>query len=150
MKTVVCGAGINGIATALWLRRAGVDVTLIDQKGPAAGTSFGNAGVLSSGSVIPITVPGIARKAPAMLVDPKSPLFIRWGYLPKLLPFLRRYLKYATLDHVRYYANSMHNLIGDSLIQHIDLAKGTGAEKFISDHDYCYAYSTQNAFNSDS
>ena len=27
LKTVVCGAGINGIATALWLRRAGVDVT---------------------------------------------------------------------------------------------------------------------------
>lgn len=150
LKTIVCGAGINGIASALWLKRAGVDVTLVDQKGPAAGTSFGNAGVLSSGSVIPITVPGIARKAPAMLLDPKSPLFIRWGYLPKLVPFLKHYLKYATSDNVRYYANSMYNLIGDSLSQHIDLAKGTGAEKFISDHDYCYAYSTKGAFNSDS
>ena len=47
LKTIVCGAGINGIATALWLKRAGVDVTLIDQQGPAAGASFGNAGVLS-------------------------------------------------------------------------------------------------------
>ncbi|MDE0784658.1 MAG: FAD-dependent oxidoreductase, partial [Planktomarina sp.] len=42
LKTIICGAGINGIASALWLKRAGVDVTLVDQKGPAAGTSFGN------------------------------------------------------------------------------------------------------------
>ena len=149
MKTIVCGAGINGISTALWLARSGVEVTLIDQKGPAAGTSFGNAGVLSSGSVIPITVPGITRKAPAMLMSANAPLFVRWSYLPRLIPFLRHYLRHATWQHVQYYAKNMYPLISDSLNQHIELAKGTKAEKLISDHDYCYAYSSEDSYNSD-
>lgn len=149
METIVCGAGINGISTALWLVRSGVGVTLVDRKGPAAGTSFGNAGVLSSGSVIPITVPGITRRAPAMLLNADAPLFIRWSYFPRLLPFLRHYLKHATSKHVQYYARNMYHLINDSLQQHINLAKGTTAKELISDHDYCYAYSSEEAYNSD-
>lgn len=149
MKTIVCGAGVNGISTALWLARFGVKVTLIDRKGPAAGTSFGNAGVLSSGSVIPITVPGITRRAPVMLLNASAPLFIRWSYLPKLIPFFSHYLKHATLQHVQYYAQNMYKLINDSLLQHVNLAKGTKAKELISDHDYCYAYSSEDAYNSD-
>ena len=43
--TVVIGAGIVGVATALWLSRAGQRVTLLDKSPPGEGTSHGNAGV---------------------------------------------------------------------------------------------------------
>ena len=85
---LVVGAGIVGVSTAIWLQRAGQHVTLIDKAGPASGTSFGNAGVLAAGAIIPVTTPGLWKKAPFMVFDKESPLFLRWRYLPKLVPFL--------------------------------------------------------------
>ena len=46
IKTVlVAGAGVVGMSTAIWLQRYGYRVTLVDQAGPASGTSYGNAGI---------------------------------------------------------------------------------------------------------
>ena len=84
---LVIGAGIVGLSTAIWLQRAGRKVIVLDRIGPAGGTSYGNAGVLASASVVPVTVPGLLRKAPGMLLDQNQPLFLKWGYLPRLLPF---------------------------------------------------------------
>ena len=63
---IVVGAGIVGLSTALWLQRAGRRVLLVDREGPAAGTSYGNAGVLAAASIVPVTVPGLWKKAPRM------------------------------------------------------------------------------------
>lgn len=60
----VIGAGIVGVSTAIWLRRLGADVTLIDRAAPGTGTSHGNAGVLAACSVTPVTSPGLLTKAP--------------------------------------------------------------------------------------
>ena len=62
---VVVGAGIVGTATAIWLRRFGADVTLIDRDPPGQGASFGNAGVLAAGAVVPVTTPGLWKNGPA-------------------------------------------------------------------------------------
>ena len=66
------GAGIVGVSTAIWLQRLGLRVILIDRAGPGEGTSYGNGGVLASCSIVPVTVPGLMRKAPGMLLDPTS------------------------------------------------------------------------------
>lgn len=146
---IVAGAGIVGVSTAIWLQREGYEVTLVDREGPAAGTSHGNAGVLASGAMIPVTMPGLLPKVPKMLLDPMQPLYLKFGYLPKLLPFLRQYLSYCTMDDVRSYAADMATLIGDSVEQHRHLAAGTGAEKFIQDNDFCFGYETKAAFDAD-
>jgi glycine/D-amino acid oxidase-like deaminating enzyme len=44
--TVVIGAGIVGLSTALFLARAGEDVVVLDSRAPNAGASGGNAGSL--------------------------------------------------------------------------------------------------------
>ena len=69
--------GIVGVSTAIWLQREGYDVTLVDKEGPASGTSHGNAGVLAAAGLTPVTMPGLVRKAPFMLLDKYSPLFLR-------------------------------------------------------------------------
>ncbi|WP_183408279.1 NAD(P)/FAD-dependent oxidoreductase [Nocardioides pocheonensis] len=46
-STIVVGAGIVGAATALYLARAGVEVTLIERYEPGAGASGRNAGYIS-------------------------------------------------------------------------------------------------------
>ncbi len=45
-ETAIIGAGIVGVATALYLVRAGHDVVLLDRGAPNAGASGGNAGSL--------------------------------------------------------------------------------------------------------
>ncbi|HYK96714.1 MAG TPA: FAD-dependent oxidoreductase [Candidatus Dormibacteraeota bacterium] len=45
MRVVVVGAGVMGAWTALWLRRAGHDVTLVDRHGP--GNRLGSSGDVS-------------------------------------------------------------------------------------------------------
>ena len=146
---IVVGAGIVGVSCAIWLQRAGHRVTIVDRTGPASGTSHGNAGVLAGGSVIPVTTPGLITRAPAMLLRRDAPLFLRWAYLPKLLPFLARYLSHATDAHVDRYVSAMTMLLHDTVAQHQALAAGTGAEKYLTTEDYCFGYATQAAFEAD-
>jgi D-amino-acid dehydrogenase len=91
LRIAVIGAGIVGTACAFFLQRDGHRVTLIDPREPGTGTSFGNAGVISQGSVSPVGTPGLLRKVPALLLDRTSPLALRWAYLPRLLPWLLRF-----------------------------------------------------------
>lgn len=149
MHILVAGAGIVGISTAIWLQRAGHTVTVVDRAGPASGTSHGNAGVLAAGAVVPVTTPGLLAKAPAMLMDRDAPLFLRWSYLPRLAPFLRRYLSFATDAHVDHYASAMSSLLHDTVEQHQALAADTPAARFISTEDYCFGYATRAGFDAD-
>lgn len=150
-KTVaVIGAGIVGVSTAIWLQRAGHDVVIIDRKGPAEGTSHGNAGLLASSAVVPVNTPGILGKAPKMLFDPNEPLFLRWSYLPRLMPWLIPFLRRATDADVRHRARALMPLIGDSLADHQALAEGTPAAKWIVPCDYAALYSDRAAFEADS
>ena len=112
MKVAIVGAGIVGVSTALWLQRDGHEVTLIDRAGPAEGTSCGNGGVLASAGIVPITGPGLMRKAPKMLFDPKQPLFMKWGYVPRLLPWLARYMTHATAAEARRIASAVAGVVG--------------------------------------
>ena len=145
----IIGAGIVGVSTAIWCLRDGHDVILIDKKGPAEGTSVGNGGVLASCSIVPVTVPGLLKKAPRMLFDRNQPLFLKWSYLPKLAPWLIRYLKHANADDVRKRASAMTPIIGDSLADHQALAEGTGAEHWIKPSDYLFVYRNRDHYAGD-
>ena len=87
---VVLGAGIVGVCTALALQRERFAVTLVDRDEPGRGCSFGNAGILHAGGVLPLGRPGILARVPGMLLDPEGPLVIRWRHLPRLAPWLAR------------------------------------------------------------
>ncbi|MDB4169614.1 FAD-binding oxidoreductase [Planktomarina sp.] len=146
---VIAGAGIVGVSSAIWLQRAGHEVTLIDRMDGALHTSYGNAGVLAAGAILPVPVPGLVRKLPKMLLSRNEPLFLQWLYLPRLLPFLIKYLGFARKDHIAHCARSMSYLLSDSHAQHQSLAKGTGAERFISDEDFCFGYGTEASYLAD-
>ena len=148
-KIAVVGAGIVGVSTAEWLRRDGHDVTLIDRKAPGEETSHGNAGILACCAVVPVMVPGMLKKAPGMLLNPEKPLFLRWSYLPKLLPWLIPYLARGRKDKVQAIAAGLAPLLTDAVEQHQSLVKGTPAEKWLIPGDYIYLYRTKAAFEAD-
>ncbi len=149
VHVVIAGAGIVGVSSAIWLQRAGHKVTLVDRMDGALRTSYGNAGVLAAGAILPVPVPGLARKLPKMLFSRDEPLFLQWRYLPRLLPFLLKYLSFARADHVAHCARSLSYLLSDSHAQHQSLAKGTGAERFISDEDFCFGYASEASYRAD-
>jgi len=146
---VIVGAGIVGAASAIWLRRAGKEVTLIDKGEPGMGASYGNGCILASSSVVPVTGPGLLRKAPAYLADPNFPLFMRWSYLPKLVPWLVRYMSHANADGTRRISQGLTTIVGDSLEQHQALTHGTDASKWVRESDYSFVYKDRAAFDAD-
>ncbi|MEE4117771.1 MAG: FAD-dependent oxidoreductase [Paracoccaceae bacterium] len=146
----VIGAGIVGVATALELARGGTRVTLVDRDGPAAGASRGNGGVLAASAVVPVTVPGLIRAAPRLLASRDGPLFLRWRYLPRLAPWLARYLSHANATDAARTARALAPLTVDSLDQHRALAAGTPAERYVVPSDYLYLYRNAAAFRADS
>lgn len=149
LQTVVIGAGIVGVSAAIWLRRAGVEVTLLDRGAPGQGTSYGNAGVIARCSVVPVTTPGLLLKSPKMVLDPNFPLFLRWSYLPKLLPWLVRYLGHANDADTRRIARGLADIVGDGVEQHHALSADTRAAQWVVDSDYTFAYADRTAFDAD-
>lgn len=148
-RIVIVGAGIVGLATAIWLQRAGREVVVIDRTGPGGGASSGNGGILASCSVVPVTVPGLWKKAPRMALDPDQPLFLRWSYLPRLAPWLIRYLANGTEARCRATSRALAWITGGSLEAHRDLAAGSGAERFVRASDYLFLYRDRAHFDAD-
>lgn len=101
----IIGAGIVGISCALNLQRDGYSVTVVDRLPPGEGTSLGNAGVMATGGVVPVPIPGLLAKIPKMLMDPLGPLSVRWSYLPKALPWLYRFMRNAAPEKVEKIAD---------------------------------------------
>lgn len=147
---IIAGAGIVGVSTGIWLRRfSDAEVTIIDRLPPGEGTSHGNAGVIAACSVAPVTAPGLVRKAPKMLMNPDFPLFMRWGYFPKLLPWLMKYLSNANDSDTRRIADGLTMIVADSVDQHKSLVADTDAAHWVNDSDYSFAYANRAAFEAD-
>lgn len=146
---IVVGGGMVGIATAIWSQREGCKVTLIDKGAPADRASFGNAGVLASASVLPVTMPGLIGKIPKIVLDPCEPIFLRWSYLPRFLPWALKYLAHANAPEARRIAEALQPIIGNSLEDHLALAKGTPALPHIKANDFAVLYKDRPAFESD-
>ena len=139
---IVVGAGIMGVCIAENLRRLGQEVLLIDKVSPGDQhqASYGNAGILARSAIVPVSAPGIISKIPSMILNPESPLFLKWRYLPKLMPWLAEFLMNSREAKVREISSALDILIGDTVEQHISLSKGTPAEKFIREGDWTYYY----------
>lgn len=146
---VVVGAGIVGVSTAIWLQRAGAAVTLIDRLAPGKGTSHGNAGVLAACAVVPVTSPGLLLKAPAMLLNRDVPLYLRLLYLPRLAPWLLKYLRVANDRDTRHIASALAPIVADSVDQHKSLTADLGLSDWVTDSDYVFAYRSRADFDAE-
>ena len=146
---VVIGAGICGAACALWLRRSGHEVLLIDKSEPGMGASYGNAGLLAQWAFIPVNEPSIWKNIPRYLIDPMGPLFVKWRYLPQLTPWLIAFLKNARLRTRKQTSEALVPLLSDAVEQHKSLTEGTKAQNWIADSKFSFAYRNRTTFEQD-
>lgn len=147
---IVIGAGICGLSAAIWLRRAGHDVTLLDRERPGAGASSGNAGLLAQWAIVPVNTPGLISTGLRYLLNPNAPLFMQWAHFPRLLPWLLKFAANANDRDTRRMVAGLGPILGDSLEQHLALTRGTRAAKWVASSDFRYAYESRAAFEADS
>src|ERR1700753_2813342 len=134
-KVVVIGAGVVGMATAIELLRDNHSVTIVEPDAPGGeqAASYGNGTLLNPSSVIPMSAPGLWRKVPGWLADPPGPLAIRWRYLPRLLPWLTRFVRAgATEARVAATARALRPLLLDAPELHRRLADEAGVGDLIT------------------
>ncbi|PIB26322.1 NAD(P)/FAD-dependent oxidoreductase [Maribacter sp. 4G9] len=79
-KTLIIGAGIMGLCSAYYLHKKGHQVTVLEKSNGGQGASFVNAGYLTPSHIVPMSAPGVITKGLSMMMDSKSPFYIkpRW------------------------------------------------------------------------
>lgn len=109
MNVLVLGSGLAGVATAWFLNRHGLSVTVVDRCEKAAmETSFANAGMLTPSMADPWNAPGVVRKLLGGLGHEDSPMLLRLRALPSMALWGMRFLRHSRPDSYR--ANTIKNV----------------------------------------
>lgn len=97
MHVVVLGAGVIGVTTAYYLRKAGCNVTVIDKSSGAANEcSFANAAQLSYADTDPLATWGNIWQGIKWLGKKNAPLLFRLNFDPELYAWLFKFLLECT------------------------------------------------------
>jgi D-amino-acid dehydrogenase len=118
LDVAVLGAGIVGISAGIAARQRGLSVVVIDRREPGSETSYGNAGILSSGSILPLNKPSLWSALPGYLGNTSAAL--RWDpmWVMRNLDWVARFLGNAVPSRTRPRAVALNGLIGASLKLH--------------------------------
>ena len=140
---VVLGAGIVGICVALHLQKRSRSVVLVDRRGAAEETSFGNAGLIQREGVYPYGFPhdfgALIRYGFNRTID----AYYHPTALPRLAPFLLQYWRYSRparhAEVARYYSK----LIEHCVSEHDALAAEAGATGFLHRSGWMKVFRTE-------
>ena len=118
VDVVVLGAGIVGVSAAYAARQRGLSVVLVDRREPGSETSYGNAGILSSGSIMPLNKPSLWSALPTYLTNRHAAL--RWdpAWAIRNIDWVVRFLANTAPSRLKPRATALHGLIGASLKLH--------------------------------
>ena len=88
---LIIGGGVIGVCAAYYLAEAGRQVTVVEQGEIAAGSSYGNAGLIVPSHIVPIAAPGALSSGLRWMLDPESPFYIKPRLAPDLIGWLWRF-----------------------------------------------------------
>ncbi len=137
---VVLGAGIVGVSSAYAARQRGLAVVLVDRREPGSETSYGNAGILSSGSISPLNNPSLWNALPKYLSNQHAAL--RWNpaWAIRNADWIVRFLANTRASRLRPRATALHGLIGASLKLHREWIVRAGAAPRIRETGWLKAW----------
>lgn len=130
MSMVVIGGGVVGLACALDLRRAGVEVLLLDEDaGPQA--SWGNAGHIAIEQVEPIASMKALRSAPARWFPRGGALDFRWSDIFTWGGWAGRYVQACAPEPFEHGKVALSALLDDAFPAWRRLAKAAGRPELV-------------------
>jgi D-amino-acid dehydrogenase len=140
---VVLGAGIVGICVALHLQKRARSVVLVDRRGAAEETSFGNAGLIQREGVYPYGFPhdfgALLRYGLNRTID----AYYHPSALPRLAPFLMKYWRYSRPARHAQVARYYSKLIEHCVSEHDALAAEAGADGFLRRSGWMKVFRTE-------
>jgi glycine/D-amino acid oxidase-like deaminating enzyme len=139
-EIAVIGAGVIGLAVAERLLAEGREVVLIDPGAPGMGASYGNAGTIADYAVAPVGTPEVLWNLPALLFNKSSPLAIRPGGVPALLPWLLRFARQSLPGPAARNAAAIAALLKGAGPLWQDLAARIGAADILQPRGCLYLY----------
>ncbi len=137
---MVLGAGVVGLACAHHLRKRGHSVTLVDADGAGMRTSFGNAGSISVGNVLPQSTPGIVAKGLRMLAEPLAPLKMDRPLRPGYWRWLWEFARAGSHAHISPIIDAMHAINHASRRAWIDWASDIEASELLAETGYLQVF----------
>src|SRR5689334_4586925 len=128
---LVLGAGIVGVSVAVHLQKRGRATVLVDRRGAAEETSFGNAGLVQREGVYPYGFPhdfgALLRYGLNRTID----AHYHPSALPRLAPFLWRYWHHSRPARHAEVARRYSKLIEHCVSEHEALARESDANGFL-------------------
>ena len=111
MRVVIIGAGVIGQTTAWYLRKEGIEVTIIDITDGLNNCSYGNAGYISPSHFVPLASPGIVAQGLKWMLDSASPFYIKPRWDKSLLKWGYQFYKNANSRIVSQNIPHLHHLL---------------------------------------
>jgi D-amino-acid dehydrogenase len=140
---LVLGAGIVGICVALHLQKRGRSTVLVDRRGAAEETSFGNAGLIQREGVYPYGFPhdfgALIRYGFNRTID----AYYHPSALPRLAPFLWKYWMHSRPARHAEVAKVYSRLIEHCVSEHDALAAEAGASGFLHRKGWLKVFRTE-------
>ena len=128
---IVLGAGIVGTSIALHLVKRGLTVALVDRRGPAEETSYGNAGVIEGNTLFPHAFPSGISTLLQIALKRAPQASYHLSALPKLAPWLFAYRTNTNLENSLIFAEVMRPLFARALAEHEALMEESGATRYL-------------------
>ena len=139
-RVAVIGAGIIGLSTAYYLKKAGNQVVLIDKQDPGTGTSRGHASMIANYGVPGINQPQVWGQLPRYLFSQTSPIAIQWSKIGKLTPWLIQFLKNCNTASMKQTALHTSTLLKSALLNYQELLNDVGAQNLLTHRGVLYVW----------
>jgi len=144
---LVIGAGIVGVTVALELQARGAEVVLVDRQDPGKETSYGNAGILSTSSIIPFNNPSLWAMLPKLMRNKTAGMRYSAPYVFKNLNWAMRFLGNARAAKSRETAAALNGLIRLSVPENHRLMKAAGLAERMAEKGWLFLYRSRAGFD---
>ena len=139
-RVCVLGAGSVGISTALHLLLKGWDVTLIDAKEPASETSYGNAGVITNSSIVPMNNPDMFKALPSYMSNLHPAVRYNKSYCLRNISWVAKYLNQGREEYATQNAADLNELLSLAEDEHKHFMKLANNESRYSETGWLKVY----------
>ncbi len=123
---IVLGAGMVGVSAALHLQKRGRAVVLLDRKGVAEETSYGNTGIIQTEAAEPYPFPQELSKILRYALNLAPDANLHWSAIPKMAPALFRYWRNGRPEQIKASAEAWIPLARICLAEHEALMREAG------------------------
>jgi D-amino-acid dehydrogenase len=104
--------------------------------------------VLAVDSCAPVATPGVMWDVPKYLRDPLGPLAIRWSYLPKIAPWLMRFIAASKPERVEEISIALRSILLQATEVHRDLARAINEASMLRETGWLGVFESDRKFES--